>query len=290
MAYVTYGSRRKKRGFFRTTSLTNLLIFVNVVAFFVFLLASAFFVSTGGVGGSDFLINFFALTPALFMGGYVWTLLTSMFMHAGFFHLFVNMFSLFFLGNLVERIIGRKRYFWFYMIAGFLGGLFFVGLAFFGSYIPRGDYLFGTVMTPAVGASGALFGLLGILAVLLPHKKVYLIVGPLVVIILQIVLDSFLPANVAGVVNFLAMFLIFAMIFSLFSANSLLRKLSMPLELPFWLTPIIAIVPLVVIGFFVKLPIGNSAHFGGLVAGLTYGAYLRKKYSRKIERLNRVYR
>jgi len=48
-----------------------------------------------------------------------------------------------------------------------------------------------------------------------------------------------------------------------------------------WVAPIIAIVPLVLIGLFVDLPIGNSAHIGGLLIGLLYAFYLRKKYKRK---------
>ena len=38
------------------------------------------------------------------------------FVHGGFFHLFINMFVLFSMGGLCERIIGRKRFFWFYLI------------------------------------------------------------------------------------------------------------------------------------------------------------------------------
>ena len=65
------------------------------------------------------------------------------------------------------------------------------------------------------------------------------------------------------------------MIFSLFSFNPSFRKFAVPVELPMWLLPIIAIVPLVVLEFFVNLPIGNSAHIGGLLVGLLYGFYLK---------------
>src|SRR3989344_2455966 len=208
-------------------------------------------------------------------------------MHGGLFHLFVNMFSLFFLGSLTERIIGRKRFFWFYLIAGIIGGLFFVGFAYFGQFIYRGDYVFGSVDDFAVGASGAIFGLLGVLATLLPKKKIFLIVGPLIVIVLQVLFENAFP-SISGVVNIFGTILIFLMIFSMFSLNSSFRKISMPLSLSFWLAPIIAIVPLLIIGFFVKLPIGNMAHLGGLVSGLIYGAYLRSKYQRKVKMLNRM--
>ena len=74
----------------------------------------------------------------------------------------------------------------------------------------------------------------------------------------------------------------------MFSFNPRTRKIAVPVGMPFWLLPIIAIVPLVIIGLFVQLPIGNTAHLGGLLAGLIYGLYLRMKYKKKVEVLNRM--
>lgn len=262
-------------------SITNAIIIANVVLFFVFMIFSLFY--------SD-LINLVAIKPSEIMSGqYLWTVFTSIFMHGGIFHLFVNMLSLFFLGSLTEQIIGRKRFFWFYLIAGIAGSLFFVVFAYFGLFLPRGDFLFGDIDDLAVGASGAIFGLLGILATILPKKRVYLIVGPIIVIILQVLLAGILP-SISNVIEIIGGILIFLMIFSLFSPSKALRKIAMPLSLPFWLAPIIAIVPLVVIGFFVKLPIGNTAHLGGLMAGLFYGAYLRNKYRQKVKLINKMMR
>jgi membrane associated rhomboid family serine protease len=263
-------------------TLTNWIIAVTVAFYLVFWLVIAFLPA---------IQNYFVLTPALVISDYrVWTLLTSMFLHANFVHLFVNMFSLFFLGRVVEQIIGRKRYFWFYLVAGIAGALFFIGGAYLAQYIFHGDMLFGSPMTAAVGASGALFGLLGLLAMLIPSQRVYLIVGPLVLIVGQVILGSFLPANVNGVLSFIISFLFIFMLIGMFSGNVFLRRIAMPVNLPLWLAPIVAIVPLFVISFFVALPIGNTAHIGGLVAGLIYGAYLRKRYSRKVAMLGRAFR
>src|SRR3989338_5206361 len=270
---------KSAQGFFSKLSITHLIIIINVISFLLFLIVASLVPN---------ITDFVAIKPSFILSGqYLWTVLTSMFMHAGFFHLFVNMFSLFFLGSLTERIIGRKRFFWFYIIAGIIGSLFFVSFAYLGNFIPRGDYVFGGVDDFAVGASGAIFGLIGVLAVLLPRKKIYLIVGPLLVIILQVLLGNLLP-SISGVVDIIGSVLIFLMIFSLFSPNNLFRKIAMPLSLSFWLAPIVAIIPLLIIGLFVKLPIGNMAHLGGLVVGLVYGAYLRKKYRRKVKILNRM--
>ena len=273
--------RRRTNGFFKRRSLTSLLIIINVVAFFIFLLF---------LGIDSNLIDSVALNPENVLNGKaVWTNFTSIFMHAGVFHLFVNMISLFFLGSLVEKVVGRKRYLWFYLIAGIVGSLFFVIFAYLGQFVYRGEFLFGGMGDYAVGASGAIFGLLGLLAVLLPRKELYLIVGPLIVIILQFAIIPFVSEGISGTISLFSTMLIFLMIFAIFSPNPNFRKIAMPLKLQFWLTPIVAIVPLVFIGFFVKLPIGNTAHLGGLVVGLIYGFYLRKKYSRKIKSLNRMF-
>lgn len=268
---------KKRRNF----SLTTTIIIANVIIFFIASIISIFYKD---------LINFIAINPSSVLSGEkIWTYLTSIFMHGSFFHLFVNMLSLFFLGSLTEQIIGRKRFFWFYLIAGIIGSVFFVIFAYLGQFITRGDFLFGSVTDSAVGASGAIFGVLGILATLIPRKKVYLIVGPLIVIVLQVLTSNILP-SASNIINIIGGILVFLMIFSMFSPNDSLRKIAVPLSLPFWLAPIIAIVPLLVIGFFIKLPIGNTAHLGGLFVGLTYGLYLRKKYRQKVKLLNKIVR
>jgi membrane associated rhomboid family serine protease len=161
------------------------------------------------------------------------------------------------------------------MVSGIIAGLFFV----------VASLIMGNIETSAVGASGAIFGLLGVLALLVPYSKVYLIAGPLIVLLLNVIILPFLPLNLIETWNFLVNMIIFVMIFSLFSFNPKLRRFSIPVELPMWLVPIIAIVPLSIISFFVELPIGNSAHFGGLVVGLIYALYLIKKFPNKSKRL-----
>lgn len=266
---------------YRKLSLTSILIIVNVLLFLFLNIL---------LGFNNGLRPYLELNPNFILQGkYLWTLFTAMFLHESFIHLFVNMFTLFFLGRVAEQIIGRKRFLWFYIIAGIVGSIFFVSFAYLGSFFPRGEMLFGGLGDFAVGASGALFGLLGILAVIIPRTKVYLVVGPLIVIILQVIAEPFLSSGIFSVFYFLTNLIVLFMIFSMFSFSNF-RKFSVPVALPMWLAPIIAIVPLLAIGYFVKLPIGNMAHLGGLVAGLIFGFYLRIKYKRKVVLLQRMIR
>jgi uncharacterized protein len=269
-----YFSPARKGGLFNSLSLTLKLILVNVAIFFVSILILGFY-------GEEFFITNLALTPALILQGQsLWTILTSMFMHASFFHLFANMFSLFFIGTFLERLIGSKRFFWIYIISGIIGGIFYI----------VASIIFNSTNTPAVGASGAIFGLLGVLAVLVPFAKIYLIIGPLIVLVAQAILGGVLPSEFVPALNLIANVLILMMIFFLFSFKASLRKFAVPLELPMWLIPIIAIVPLSIISLFVELPIGNSAHFGGLVVGVIYAILLRRKFPNKTKKIRTYFR
>src|SRR3989344_911133 len=59
------------------------------------------------------LLNYFVLTPSkILQGDFFPSLILHMFTHTMFFHLAINMFVLFSLGGLCEKIIGRKRYLW----------------------------------------------------------------------------------------------------------------------------------------------------------------------------------
>jgi membrane associated rhomboid family serine protease len=62
-----------------------------------------------------------------------------------------------------------------------------------------------------------------------------------------------------------------------------MSKFALPIEMPLWLLPIVAIVPLILIELIpgIDLPIGNMAHLGGFLFGAAYGLYLRIKYKKK---------
>ena len=94
------------------------------------------------------------------------TLITSMFMHGGWAHIFGNMLFLWIFGDNIENAIGKVRYLVFYLVCGVIASLshVFATVAFAGNpYIP------------SLGASGAISGVLGGYILLYPHKRVTVI-------------------------------------------------------------------------------------------------------------------
>lgn len=88
---------------------------------------------------------------AIAINGEWWRLLTSAFLHGGVLHLAFNMYVLFVIGTALERILGRIRYIVLYVVAALGGSV--------------ASYLFSDIRTVSVGASGAIFGLMGALLV-----------------------------------------------------------------------------------------------------------------------------
>ena len=89
----------------------------------------------------------------------IWELITYQFLHQGPMHLFANLLGLFFIGPEVERGVGTNRFFILYFLSGILGGLCW------------------SMLSPhwhsCVGASGAIFGVLGAFAALYPNRELY---------------------------------------------------------------------------------------------------------------------
>jgi len=166
--YRIYSNPRKS--IFGSLNVTTWIILVNIV-FFIITLISLSFVSN--------LFNYIALKPSdIMQGKYLWTFLTSMFMHVGFFHLFINMFILFNLGGIMEKIIGKKRFLGFYLISGLIAGVMFVFLSYFFGNTGIGIKIFGSPEMAAVGASGAIFAIAGLFMILTPKLKFMIIFLP----------------------------------------------------------------------------------------------------------------
>jgi len=150
--------------------ITSIIIFINI---FVFILTVILRISYG-----EKVYTYLALYPENILHGmYLWTLVTHMFIHASALHLLVNMFALYSLGTLSEKIIGRKRFTWFYLISGIFAGLLsclLAGLYGYGFWAK----VFGTSTMYMVGASGAIFAVAGLFVVLLPKMRFSIIFIP----------------------------------------------------------------------------------------------------------------
>ena len=122
--------------------LTLVLISVNVALFFVTASLSFSFWNVP----SGFLAAFGGNYGPLTLGGQWVRLVTSLFLHAGFFHLFFNMWALYVLGKMAERIWYRREFLALYLVSGIAGSL---------------AALWDLPLGVTIGASGAIFGVLG---------------------------------------------------------------------------------------------------------------------------------
>ena len=109
----------------------------------------------------------FALNPITFITK-PWQLVTYMFMHGGFGHLFFNMYTLYIFGSVLERIWGTKKFLLFYFVTGIGAALVHILV----------QYLTGSFAL-TVGASGAIYGILMGYAMLYPDSIMTLIFPPI---------------------------------------------------------------------------------------------------------------
>ncbi|WP_089379708.1 rhomboid family intramembrane serine protease [Lutibacter agarilyticus] len=156
-----------------------------------------------------------------------WQFLTHMFMHGGFSHILFNMYGLWAFGTPLERIWGRNKFLFFYFSAGLGAGAIYTLVNYFqfnsvyeqlvsiglspteiqnildtGSYnsgiltsISESDLseFFATYHTPAVGASGAIYGVLVAFGMTYPNAKLALIFFPV-----PIAAKYFIPVIILG--------------------------------------------------------------------------------------------
>ena len=117
-----------------------------------------------------------------------WQPLTHMFMHGGFWHLFFNMYTLYIFGSMLENIWGTKKFLVFYFVTGLGAALVHTGvewiqMQYWMTQAAEGNAsamasIHALKMTPTVGASGAIYGLLMGYAMLYPDAIMTLIFPP----------------------------------------------------------------------------------------------------------------
>ena len=128
--------------------ITYILIAINVILFIIPLL----------FGEYNSLINNFCVDASLIRSGQYYRILTVIFLHGSILHLLFNCYALFVIGSQVENFMGKFKYLIIYLFSGICGSIFSM---IFSSY-------------PSIGASGAIFGLMGALVYFGYHYRVYL--------------------------------------------------------------------------------------------------------------------
>lgn len=146
--------------FRRVPPVTLVLIALNVIAYLAF--------NVGLYPNAVEVYNSWVISADALLHGEYYTLITSMFLHAGLMHILCNMLSLYYLGVMCEKIYGPVRYLIIYFLSGIVGGIVFCVI----------NYLAGDPSASAVGASGAIFGLFGVYGwILIKEHKFATVLG-----------------------------------------------------------------------------------------------------------------
>ena len=185
----------------RKLSVTNALIIINAVVFFVGIM-----VQKEALLGIPFpqapKASIFEITCAYswftcFLGGEIWRLVTYQFVHANFGHILFNMWALYFFGPAVESAMTPRRFLLFYLVCGVAGALFsslLAGLNLYSSLpeLPQNEYICNQLaafagyeghvrcweMIPLVGASASIYGVMVACAFMYPDVMISLIFPP----------------------------------------------------------------------------------------------------------------
>lgn len=131
------------------------------------------------------LVFLLGLQPIVFWNR-PWTIVTNLFIHAGFWHIATNMFTLYFFGTYFSRLVGNNKFLLVYFAGGILGNILLLILA---SIFP---------FSIAIGASGAVFAIGGALAAMRPKLRVFVFPIPVplplwIAVIGGFIVLSFLP-------------------------------------------------------------------------------------------------
>lgn len=156
--------------------ITKNLLIINALCFFVTIVAKRYGIDAESMFGLHFFMGS-SFNPL--------QLVTYMFMHANFQHLFFNMFAVFMFGAVLEQVWGPKRFLVYYLICGIGAGLVQEGVQYIQyinswvhystvdtgyGIIPMAEFL--DTMT-TVGASGAVYGILLAFGMLFPNNQLF---------------------------------------------------------------------------------------------------------------------
>jgi membrane associated rhomboid family serine protease len=189
MARMTHGARRRTAYLGGAGSgagaVTRVLIAINVLVYLAELATGAGVnANSGWIFEKGVLVSSAFDSHGHLVGvahGDYWRLLTAAFLHYGPIHLGMNMLALYWFGTPVEQYLGRVRFLLVYLVSGLAGSA---------------GALLVTPNSPTVGASGAIFGIMGA-ALVLERQRAYVLGGNAIGIILINLVFSFTFANIS---------------------------------------------------------------------------------------------
>ena len=160
---------------------------VPYITYFLIILNVIFYILPIIMGNYSDVINMFCVHGPSIRAGQYYRLITGIFLHGSIFHLFFNCYALYVIGSQIESFLGKGKYLFIYIVSGLIGALF--SMTFGGKYA-------------SIGASGAIFGLMGALLFFGYYYRVYF--GNILKsqIIPLIVLNLCLGFFIGGVDNF----------------------------------------------------------------------------------------
>lgn len=164
MGYYNYNEGG--RGFFGSLPVATKNILTINIFFFIFYLLRR-----------EFMTEYFALFYPTSPYFHWWQFITYMFMHGGWFHIFMNMFALVMFGAQLEGMWGPKKFLIFYFVTGLGAAVLHTGVQWMQIHYGLASPL-AVQMIPTVGASGAIYGLLIGFAMLFPDSRLTLIFPP----------------------------------------------------------------------------------------------------------------
>jgi len=184
----------------RMTETVKVLLIINVI----------FFIGSQLLG--DVAYEHFALWFVESPNFQFWQVITHMFMHGGFMHILFNMYALWAFGSPIEQMLGQKRFIFFYFSAGLGAALLHTLVGYYGYYgdvqllsevgmnptqietfFNTGEYstaildtvskadlrdMYTSFNQPAVGASGAIYGILVAFGMMFPNVELFLLFVP----------------------------------------------------------------------------------------------------------------
>lgn len=151
----------------RIPVVTRNIVLINIIMYIATSINENFMVQTFAM--------FFPKSPYF----HYWQIITHMFMHGGFMHIFFNMYTLLIFGMVLERTIGPKKFLLFYMVTGLGAAALHTGVEYLQTLNEVPVLYERLLYTPTLGASGAVYGVLLGYAMLYPNNVLTLIFPPI---------------------------------------------------------------------------------------------------------------